>query len=100
MTSSLKAVNDRILVLLEQHSKDAEVTIGEIYIPEKNNETTLIGKVVSVGSGFYIGNSHHNFEVKIGDRVMFNKYSSTVLPIPYDEYASLKHDEILCVIKG
>jgi co-chaperonin GroES (HSP10) len=89
----LQAINDRVTVLLDSEYYESEdTTSSSLYIPVDEKATTIQGTVQSIGS-------NKDIAVKVGDKVLFNKYSATFLKGPHKGIVSLKQDEILCVIK-
>lgn len=93
----IKPLQDRILV---KRLDGEEKTAGGIIIPDNAKEKPLEGKVVSVGNGKVLDNgSLRKPEVKVGDKILFGKYSGTEVKIDGTEHLILKEDDILGVIE-
>jgi chaperonin GroES len=70
----IRPLADRIVVKRTQHE---EKTKGGIIIPDSAKEKPVEGKVVAVGSGKQLKDGKvHPVDVKVGDRVLFGKYSA------------------------
>lgn len=92
-------LNDRIVV---ERVKSEETTSGGIIIPESAQEKPFFGTVIAVGPG----KMNEKGEIvpvrlKIGDKVMFTKWSGTEIPMGYEKENLLvmKEEDVLCVIK-
>ena len=92
----LRPLHDRILVQrLEEEAK----TKGGIIIPDTAKEKPAEGKVVAVGNGkIDDAGKRIALEIKVGDRVLFGKYSGTEVKIEGDEYLIMREDDILGII--
>lgn len=93
----LKPLNDRIVV----KRIDAEtITKAGIVIPDTATEKPDQGKVLAVGRGKRDNEGAYiPLDVKINDRVLFNKYSGTVVKNGSDELLVLREDDILAVVE-
>ena len=88
---NLRPLQDRILVKrVEQES----MTKGGIIIPDSAKEKPQQGKVVAVGSG----KKDHKMTVKVGDSVLYGKYSGTELKLDGSDYLIMREDDILAII--
>jgi chaperonin GroES len=93
----IRPLADRIVVKRTEHE---EKTKGGIIIPDSAREKPIEGKVVAVGSGKTLkGGKSHPVDVKVGDRVLFGKYSGTEVKIDGEEHLILREDDILGVIE-
>lgn len=88
----LTPLNDR--VVLKQLVAE-ETTISGIVIPGQNKEKPQQAEVVAVGPG----TEEVKMQVKVGDKVIFAKYSGTEVKLDDEEYIICKQDEILAVIE-
>lgn len=93
----LKPLQDRILV---QRVEEENKTKGGIIIPDTAKEKPAEGKVVAVGNG-KIGEDGKRIaiEVKVGDRVLFGKYSGTEVKVGGEEYLIMREDDVLGIIE-
>ena len=94
---NIQPLGERVLVRpLEAEEK----TKGGIVIPDTAKEKPQEGKVVAVGKGRRDGEKVIPLEVKVGDKVLYGKYSGTELRgKDGEEYLMLREDDILAVVK-
>lgn len=98
MTRSIKPLNDRILL---KRIEAEEKTAGGILIPDNAKEKPVEARVVAVGSGKILDNgTRRALDVKVGDKVLFGKWSGSEVKIDGTEHLLVKEDEILAVIEG
>ncbi len=94
---NLKPLQDRILV---KRVEEEQTTKGGIIIPDTAKEKPAEGKIVAVGSGKTADDGKKiALEVKVGDRVLFGKYSGSEVKIEGDEYLIMREDDILGIIE-
>jgi len=93
----LRPLQDRILV---QRVEEEAKTKGGIIIPDTAKEKPAEGKVVAVGNG-KVGDDGNRvaLEIKVGDRILFGKYSGTEVKIEGEEYLIMREDDVLGVIE-
>lgn len=94
----LQPLADRIIV----KPLDAiEKTKGGILLPETAKEKPQEGKIVAVGKGKVLDNgSVHTPEVKVGDRILYGKYSgSEITTTEGEDLLIMREDDILAVFK-
>ncbi|MEI8320649.1 MAG: co-chaperone GroES [Alphaproteobacteria bacterium] len=91
-----KPLHDRILVRrLEQEEK----TKGGIIIPDTVKEKPIQGKVLAVGAGARDETGkQHPLEVKVGDTVLFGKWSGTEVKIDGEELLIMKESDVFGII--
>jgi chaperonin GroES len=88
---------DRIAVKVLE-AKD--VTKGGIVLPDTAKEKPQEGEVVAVGEGKVSSDGKVlPLKVKVGDKVMFDKYSGKEVMVDGKEYLILKNEEILMIVK-
>jgi chaperonin GroES len=85
-----KPLKDRVLV--KPHEAE-EKTASGIYIPESAQEKPQRGTVVAVGDG----KKDEPMTVKVGDVVLYGKYSGTEIKIDGTDYLIMREDDILLV---
>jgi chaperonin GroES len=91
----IRPLADRIVV---KRTVNEEKTKGGIIIPDSAKEKPVEGKVVAVGSGKQLKDGKvHPVDVKVGDRVLFGKYSGTEVKIDGEEHVLLREDDLLGV---
>jgi chaperonin GroES len=82
-----KPLNERVFV---SYSSEAEKTSGGLYIPDAAKEKPQKGTVEA------IGNEVKN--VKVGDVVLFDKYSGSKITLDTQEYLIIKEEDILGIV--
>jgi chaperonin GroES len=95
---NVRPLRDRILVT---RLEDAEQRIGGIIIPDSAKEKPQQGKVVAVGRG-RVNDKGDVFplDVRVGDTVLFGKYTGTEIKLENVEYLILREEEVLGVVEG
>jgi len=93
----VRPLNDRVVV---KRVPEEEVTKGGIIIPDSAKEKPIQGEVIAVGNGKVLENGKQRaLDVKVGDRVMFGKYSGSEIKLDGVEHLILREDEILGVVE-
>jgi chaperonin GroES len=92
----LRPLQDRILV---KRVEEEARTKGGIIIPDTAKEKPAEGEIIAVGSG-KIGDDGNRIalEVKVGNRVLFGRYSGTEVKIEGQEYLIMREDDVLGII--
>jgi chaperonin GroES len=95
---NVRPLRDRILVT---RLEESEQRIGGIIIPDSAKEKPQQGKVVAVGRG-RVNDKGDVFplDVKVGDTVLFGKYTGTEIKLDGTEYLILREEEVLGVVEG
>ncbi len=92
----VRPLHDRLLV---QRIEEKETVKGGIIIPDTAKEKPQEGKVIAAGNGKILENGQKlTLDVKVGDKILFGKYSGTDIKIDGEEYLILREDEVLAVI--
>ena len=92
----IRPLQDRVLVKREVGE---EKTKGGIIIPDTAKEKPIEGRVVAVGSGKVAKDGKARaLEVKVGDTVLFGKYSGTEVKLDGTDYLVVKEDDIFAVL--
>lgn len=94
---NLKPLFDR--VILTNINKSNKTKSG-IFIPETVGDEPLYGKVVAVGDGDFFDGNKTKMLVKIGDKVLYNKYGATTFKCDEKEYIILRQSDILGIFEG
>ena len=90
----LKPLGDRVLI---EPLAAEEVTKAGIIIPDSAKEECSEGRVVAIGTGIVKGKKYE-FSVKVGDKVLYGKYSGEEVKIDGKEYKVVKEEEIIGVL--
>lgn len=92
----VRPLADRILV---KRIAEETKTAGGILIPDNAKEKPSEGSVIAVGSGKLLKDgSLKGPEVKVGDKVLFGKYSGTEVKVDGEEHLILREDDILGIV--
>lgn len=92
---TLKPLHDRIIV---KRIEPEEVIKGGIVIPDTAKEKPQEGVVVAVGAGRILENGTRiEMSVKVGDRILFGKYSGTEVKVGDEEYLIMREDEVFAI---
>ncbi|MCB1713940.1 MAG: co-chaperone GroES [Candidatus Competibacteraceae bacterium] len=95
---SIRPLHDRVIIKrLDSETKSA----GGIVLPDSAAEKPSRGKVVAVGNGKHLDNGEvRSLDVKVGDEVLFGKYSGSEVKVDGDDLIVMREDEIMAVIEG
>jgi len=98
MASSLKPMGDRVVVKPKGRE---ETTKSGIVLPDTATEKPQQGEVLAVGPGRQLDNGKRaELDVKVGDLVLFAKYSGTEFKLDSDDLLILSERDVLAVIEG
>ena len=93
---NVRPLHDRLLV---HRIEEKETAKGGIIIPDTAKEKPQEGKVVAVGSGKILENGTKvPLDVKVGDKILFGKYSGTEIKIDGKDVLIVREDEVLAVL--
>lgn len=98
MSSKIIPMYDRVVV---ERLPEERKTAGGIVIPDNATEKPIQGKVIAIGRGKALENGDlRALAVKIGDVVLFGKYSGTEVKVGGHEYLVMREDDIMAIIEG
>jgi chaperonin GroES len=97
MTVNITPLHDRVLV---RRLEEKETAKGGIIIPDTAKEKPQEGEVVAVGAGKMEKNKRVPLDVRVGDRILFGKYTGNDIKIDGQEYLILREEEILGTFSG
>jgi chaperonin GroES len=92
MTVNITPLHDRVLV---RRLEQIETAKGGIIIPDTAKEKPQEGEVIAVGAGKLEKGHRIPLDVKVGDRILFGKYTGSEIKIDGQEYLILREEEIL-----
>ena len=94
----IRPLHDRVIVKrLESETRSA----GGIVIPDSAAEKPIQGKVVAVGKGKILEDGNvRPLDVKIGDKILFGKYSGTEVKVDGEELVVMREEDVMAVIEG
>ena len=97
MATNIRPLHDRVIV---RRIEEGEQVRGGLIIPDSAKEKPQEGEVVAAGEGKYKDDgTRQSLDVKVGDRVLFGKYSGSEIKIDGEELLIMREDEILGVIE-
>lgn len=92
----VKPLADRVVV---KPLDEAEQMRGGLYIPDTAKEKPSQGEVVAVGPGKVSDEGTRlEMDVKVGDKVLYGKYSGTDVTLSGEEYLILRESDILAIV--
>ncbi len=95
---SLRPLHDRVII---KRLEEERTSPGGIVIPDTATEKPIKGEVLAVGNGKILENGEQRaLDVKVGDKVLFGKYSGTEVKVDGDEVVVMREDDIMAVIEG
>jgi chaperonin GroES len=94
----IRPLQDRVIV---KRLEEEEKTKGGIIIPDTAKEKPQEGKVIAVGKGKMNEDGKLiPLDVKVGDRILFGKYSGSEIKIDGEEHLIMREEDILGIIEG
>jgi len=97
MPVNVTPLHDRVLV---RRLEEKETAKGGIIIPDTAKEKPQEGEVMAIGAGKIEKGKRVPLDVKVGDRILFGKYTGNDITIDDQEYLILREEEILAKISG
>jgi chaperonin GroES len=97
MTMNITPLHDRVLV---RRLEEKETAKGGIIIPDTAKEKPQEGEVMAVGTGKMEKGRRIPLDVKVGDRILFGKYTGSEIKIDGQEYLIFREEEILAKFSG
>jgi chaperonin GroES len=95
---NIRPLHDRVVV---RRMEEERTSAGGIVIPDSATEKPIQGEIVAVGNGKIMDNGdHRSLDVKVGDRVLFGKYSGTEVKLDGEELLVMREDDIMGVVEA
>jgi len=92
----VRPLHDRLVV---RRIEEKETAKGGIIIPDTAKEKPQEGEVLAVGNGKILDSGIKiTLDVKVGDKILFGKYSGTEIKIDGEDVLILREDEVLAVL--
>jgi chaperonin GroES len=88
-------LSDRVVV---RALEETEQMRGGLYIPDTAKEKPQQGEIIAVGPGKFEDGKRVPMEVKVGDKVLYGKYSGTEVTIDNNQYLILRESDVLAII--
>ena len=94
----IRPLHDRVVV---RRMEEERTSSGGIVIPDSATEKPIQGEVIAVGNGRILDSGDvRALDVKVGDRVLFGKYSGTEVKIEGEDYLVMREEEIMGVVEA
>ena len=97
MTVQITPLHDRVLV---RRLEQKETAKGGIIIPDTAKDKPQEGEVIAVGAGKIDKGKRVPLDVKVGDRILFGKYTGNDITLNDQEYLILREEDILAKLSG
>ena len=94
-TTKIAPLSDRVVV---KSLEETEQMRGGLYIPDTAKEKPQQGEIIAVGPGRYEKDKKVPMELKVGDKVLYGKYSGSEVTIDNEQYLILRESDVLAVI--
>ena len=94
----IRPLHDRVVI---KRLEEERTSPGGIVIPDTATEKPIRGEVLAVGNGKILENGETRpLDLKVGDRVLFGKYSGTEVKVDGDEVLVMREDDVMAVLEG
>ncbi|MBT5214887.1 co-chaperone GroES [Gammaproteobacteria bacterium] len=95
---NIRPLQDRVIV---RRMEEEKTSPGGIVLPDSATEKPIKGEVVAVGKGLVQENGDlRPLDLKVGDEVLFGKYSGTEIKLDGEELLVMKEDDVMAVFEG
>ena len=95
---NIRPLHDRIVV---RRVEEERTTASGIVIPDSATEKPMQGEVLAVGNGKMLDSGEQRaLDVKVGDKVLFGKYSGTEVKVEGEEVLMMREDDVMGIIEG
>jgi chaperonin GroES len=94
----IRPLHDRVII---KRLEEERTSPGGIVIPDSAAEKPVQGKVMAVGKGKILEDGTvRPLDVKVGDKILFGKYSGTEIKIDGEELVVMREDDLMAVFEG
>ena len=95
---NIRPLHDRVIV---KRMEEERTSAGGIVIPDSATEKPIRGEITAVGNGKVNESGEvRPLDVKVGDQVLFGKYSGTEVKVEGEDLLVMREDDIMAVIEG
>jgi chaperonin GroES len=95
---NIRPLHDRVIV---KRMEEERTTAGGIVIPDTAAEKPIRGEIMAAGKGKILENGEvRPLDVKVGDKVLFGKYSGTEVKVNGQDLLVMREEDIMGVIEG
>jgi chaperonin GroES len=93
---NIRPLHDRVII---RRMEEEKTSPGGIVIPDSAAEKPIKGEVVAIGKGKILENGDvRPLDVKVGDMILFGKYSGTEVSVDGEELLVMREDDITAII--
>ena len=93
---NIRPLHDRVII---RRMEEEKTSPGGIVIPDSATEKPIKGEVVAVGKGKILENGDvRPLDVKVGDTILFGKYSGTGVSVDGEELLVMREDDITAIV--
>jgi len=93
----IRPLHDRVII---KRLEEERTSPGVIVIPTSATEKPIKGKVIAVGKGKILEDGNvRPLDVKVGDNILFGKYSGTEVKVDGDELLVMREEDVMAVIE-
>jgi chaperonin GroES len=97
LSKRIRPLGDRVVI---QPRELETKTAGGIVIPDTaDKDKPMEGTILAIGTGKYLDGKMQPLQVKVGDKVLFGKYSGTNIKIDGDEFLVMREEDIMGVLE-
>ena len=89
---NVQPLEDRVVIMPDD---EGETMLGGLYIPDTAKEKPTQGEIVAVGPGRFEKGERIPMDLKVGDKVLYGKYSGTNITVDGEEVVIVKATDIL-----
>jgi chaperonin GroES len=94
----IRPLHDRVVI---KRLEEERTSPGGIVIPDTATEKPIRGEVIAIGRGKILDNGDiRPLDLKVGDRVLFGKYSGTEVKVDNQDVLVMREDDVMAVLEG
>jgi len=94
----IRPLQDRVVI---KRVEEERLSAGGIVIPDSATEKPDRGEVIAVGNGKVSDSGEQRaLDLKVGDQVLFGKYSGTTVKVNDEEVLVMREDDVIAVVEG
>ena len=98
MAMKIRPLHDRVVI---RRMEEERTSAGGIVIPDSATEKPSRGEVIAIGTGKIMEDGKvRSLDVKVGDKVLFGKYSGTEVEVGSEKLLVMREDDIMGIIEG
>ena len=95
---NIRPLHDRVIV---RRMEEERTSAGGIVIPDSAAEKPVQGEIIAIGKGKIAENGDvRPLDVKVGDKVLFGKYSGTEVKVDGEDLLVMKEEDIMGVVEA